>query len=109
MIRELLILQDIEVKIREIRSYEYKEKTGFEIDESKIKELENYKRKIESELSPKILKKFYALLNKYGRAIALVYNDACSNCFSKVPVGQKSSNNEEIRYCNFCGVMLYFP
>ncbi len=106
---KLLILQDIEIKLKEITNEEYLQKTGFEIDKEKILEVENYKRKLESEIPYKYLRKFKALLNRYGRAVAIVYEDACSNCFSKLPTGIRKPSDNEVVFCNVCGVILYFP
>lgn len=106
---KLLVLQDIEIKLKEITSKEYLEKTGFEIDESKISEIEEYKKKLESEIPPQYLRRFKALINRYNRAVAIVYEDACSNCFSRLPKGIKRPNDNEAITCNVCGVFLYFP
>ncbi|MEO0202100.1 MAG: hypothetical protein ABIL37_00035 [candidate division WOR-3 bacterium] len=106
---KLLILQDIEMKLLEIKSKEYIEKTGFEIDESKILEIEEYKKKLESEIPPQYLRRFKALFSRYNRAVAIVYDNACSNCFSRLPTGIKKPSDNELVSCNVCGVFLYFP
>jgi len=106
---KLLVLQDIEIKLSEVTNKEYIEKTGFEINKDKILEIESYKQKLESEIPQNYLRKFKALLNRYGRAVAIVYADTCSNCFSKLPTGIKKPNDNEVIFCNVCGVILYFP
>lgn len=106
---KLLELQDIELKLSEITNKDYLEKTGFSIDSEKVNELLEYKKKLESEIPPQYLRRFRALMNKYKRAVALVYENTCSNCFSKLPTGIKKPNDDEIVFCNVCGIILYFP
>ena len=105
---KLLVLQDIEIKLKEIRSEDYL-KAGFTIDEEKLLEIESYKQKLESEIPPNYLRKFKALFNKYSRAVASVYENTCTNFFSKLPTGIKKPLENELIFCNVCGMILYFP
>ncbi len=107
--KKLLILQDIELKIRDLRDPRYQETFG-KVDEERLKALEELKKKLEKEIPPDKLNLFRGLMKMHGRAVAIVIDgDTCSNCFAKLPVGIQPPADDEIVQCNICGLILYFP
>jgi len=106
--KKLLVLQDIELKLRDLRDPRYKEAFG-EVDEERIKALEEAKKKLEEQIPRDVLSLFRSLMKMHGRAVAIVIDgDTCSNCFAKLPVGVQPPGKDEIVQCNICGLILYF-
>ncbi len=106
--KKLLVLQDIELKLRDLRDPRYIETFG-KVDEERIKALEEAKKKLEAEIPKDKLNLFKSLMKMHGRAVAIVIEgDTCSNCFAKLPVGIQPPGPDEIVQCNICGLILYF-
>lgn len=66
--------------------------------------------KIIPNIEEKLMKEYYLLKERKGKAIAEVSDDKCNGCHMSIPLSilNKLRNTEVITYCDNCGRILYF-
>lgn len=108
-IEKLIALNDIDAMLKDAESDEYR-RLGFETREECVEKLKKMREDIASSIPRKVLKKYERLKNKYGRGIAPVVNDVCTNCFMQFPTetASRTDKNEKVEYCPNCGIIIYW-
>ncbi len=84
------------------------EEVGFEFDD--LKQLEEARARIVSELKDHINRKYTRLTNRYGNAVVPIVNNICQGCYLVLPTQMISveEKNETVVTCPNCGRILYW-
>ena len=105
----LVILNDIEIMIDDLKkgNAEIEEKLGFDL--SRREQLEEARERVRKECRPELLARFDRIRGKYGKVIAPVFDGVCYGCFQRLPTQlAQVDKNEETLSCPHCGRFLYF-
>ena len=111
ILQKLVMLQDLECMITEVKSTDGKKiqkKLGLTIKgEEKLYEA---KEKLEKTIPAAVLSKYRKLMKRFGRAVAPVVDSSCMSCYVMVPkrLTIKEVGNRELRTCERCGMFLYW-
>ncbi len=109
VIEKLIALNDIDAMLKDAESEEYK-RLGFQTKEQCIENLKKMRDEIAASIPKSILRRYEKLKKKYGRGIAPVVNNICTNCFMQMPteVASKTDKNEKVETCENCGIIIYW-
>lgn len=109
VIEKLIALSDIDAMLKDAESDEYK-KLGFETKEDSLAKLKKMRDEIASSIPRQVLKRYEKLKKKYGRGIAPIVNNVCTNCFMQLPTenDSRTDKNEKVEFCPNCGIIIYW-
>lgn len=110
----LLEMQDLNSKVRELRSDEGV--VELEIDhfgiepEEAARELETKVEQLAGELSDPIRRRYQQIVGRVERVVVPVINEICYGCFVSVPAATAGEQdpNASLTSCQNCGRFLYF-
>jgi len=111
ILEKLVMLQDLEYMMVEVKSKDVKEvqkKMGLKIKGDE--KLDEAKETLEQAIPPNVLSKYHKLMEKFGRAVAPVVGGSCMGCHVIVPkrLSARELGNRELRNCERCGRFLYW-
>jgi predicted nucleic acid-binding Zn-ribbon protein len=111
VLQKLVMLQDLEYMIVEVKSKEAKKvqkKLGLTIEGEE--KLHDAQEALQQSVPPAVLTKYNKLMERYNRAVAPVVDNSCMNCYVMVPkkLTVKTVGNRELRTCERCGMFLYW-
>ena len=99
LLEQVIILQDLDLMIREIsdkKTATKLRKIGFEIDEAG--RLEEARSEIASKVDRQVLSAYDKLMKRYPRAVVPVKNGTCLACFIKQPTQYSEADKKQVRY-----------
>ena len=106
----LILLNDLELTLRELREDESKteEKLGFKL--SKKEQIETTRNEILHQLDDEYSESFQRVWKRYGKAVASVKNGICYGCFESLPTRfvARKGKNEQVACCPHCGKFIYW-
>lgn len=101
----LISLQELDILKKDKKN---EEEVGFELED--LKEIEEARVKIVSELPDHLYRKYTRLTKRYGNAVVPVVNKICQGCYLVFPTQMISpeQKNETVTTCPSCGRILYW-
>lgn len=111
ILQKLVVLQDLDYMIIEVKSEDVKriqKKMGLRIKGGD--KLYNAKKALEQTIPPNLLSKYHKLMERFGRAVAPVIDNKCMGCYVTLPkrLSIREMGNRELRNCERCGRFLYW-
>ena len=111
ILQKLVMLQDLDYMIVEVKSKDVKivqKKMGLKIKGDE--KLHDARKALEQTIPPKVLSKYYKLMERFGRAVAPVVDNKCMGCYVTLPkrLSIRELGNRELRNCERCGRFLYW-
>ena len=111
LLQKLVMLQDLDYMIDEVRSRDAKKvqkKLGLEIKGEET--LNEAKKTLEKEIPPPVLSRYSKMMERFGRAVVPVVDSKCMGCYVTLPkrLNVREIGNRELRSCERCGKFLYW-
>jgi predicted nucleic acid-binding Zn-ribbon protein len=108
----LVALQDLDSMLREAKDKDEASKLkdmGFEVEG--VEKLESAREELSQRIPQNLLNLYKRVSRRHERAVVPVTSSMCLGCFVTLPTSFTSSARmkNQIRTCESCGRILYFP